>query len=60
MLNFNFSANNLDFGNWSADTLENAKEQFASDAGYKSWSAMVDQANEFGGNTVEITEVKAC
>jgi hypothetical protein len=58
MLTFNFWANDLDFGNWSADSLDQAKEQFASDAGYRSWADMVDQANEFGGDTVEIAEVK--
>lgn len=36
---FNFSANGLDFGNYSGETQEQAQEAFASDAGYKSWSA---------------------
>ena len=56
MKTFNFSANGLDFGDWIADTQEAAQEAFASDAGYKSWGYMVEQAEEFGGNTVEIKE----
>jgi len=54
---FNFSANALDFGNWTADTQAAAQEAFASDSGYTSWAAMVEQAEEFGGNNVEIREV---
>ncbi len=54
---FNFSANAQDFGNWIAATQIDAQEAFASDAGYKSWAAMVEQAEEFGGNSVEIREV---
>jgi ABC-type branched-subunit amino acid transport system substrate-binding protein len=54
---FNFSANAQDFGNYAAATQEAAQEAFASDAGYKSWAAMVEQAEEFGGNSVEIREV---
>ena len=58
MKTFNFSANGLNFGNWTALTLEDAREAFASDAGYASWAAMVEQANEFGGNTVEVREIE--
>jgi len=54
---FNFSANGLDFGNWSADTQDAAQEAFASDSGYSSWAAMVEQAEEFGGNNVEVLEI---
>lgn len=54
MNTFNFSANGLDFGDWIADTQEAAQEEFASDAGYKSWAYMVA---ETGGNDVEIKEV---
>lgn len=57
MRTFNFSANGVDFGNHSAETLDEAKELFAADAGYSTWAAMVDQAEEFGGNTVDILEV---
>jgi hypothetical protein len=58
MKTFNFSANGLDFGDWEGETLEAAQEAFASDAGYLSWAAMVDQAEEFGGNTVESVELE--
>jgi hypothetical protein len=58
MKTFNFSANGSDFGNWEGETLEAAQEAFASDAGYLSWAAMVDQAEEFGGNTVESVELE--
>lgn len=54
MNTFNFSANGLDFGNYQAASQEEAQEIFAQDAGYKSWAAMVEQAGEFGGNTVEV------
>lgn len=54
---FNFSANGLDFGNWQAETQEQAQEAFASDSGYTSWAAMVEQAEEFGGNSVEVVEL---
>jgi hypothetical protein len=57
MRTFNFSANALDFGNWEANTQDQAQESFASDSGYKSWAAMVEQADEFGGNNVEVIEV---
>jgi hypothetical protein len=58
MKTFNFSANGLDFGDWQGETLEAAQESFASDAGYSNWAAMVEQAEEFGGNTVEVTELE--
>jgi len=54
---FNFSANGLDFGNYAAVDAYVAQEIFAQDAGYKSWAAMIDQAEEFGGNNVEIREI---
>lgn len=58
MTQFNFSANAIDFGVWEAESLEAAKEAFASDAGYASWAAMVEQAEEVGGgNSVEIREI---
>ena len=59
MIKFNFSANGMDFGNHSAASLDVAKDLFASDAGYASWGAMVEQADENGGNNVEIREVLA-
>ena len=54
---YNFSANGLDFGNYSGANQTQAQEIFANDAGYSSWAAMVEQAEEFGGNNVEIQEV---
>jgi hypothetical protein len=54
---FNFHAQGFDFGNWAAKTEIEAKEIFAKDAGYISWAAMIDQAEEFGGNTVEFKEI---
>lgn len=57
MTTYNFSANSIDFGNYSADTQAEAQELFAVDAGYRSWSAMCEQAEEFGGNNVEIREL---
>jgi hypothetical protein len=57
MKTFNFSANGHDFGDYIADTQEEAQEAFASDAGYISWFYMITQAEENGGNNVEIKEV---
>jgi len=54
MNTFKFSANGLDFGDYEAGSQEDAQEIFAQDAGYQSWAAMVEQAEEFGGNTVEV------
>jgi hypothetical protein len=54
---FNFSANAIDFGQWTADSQRAAQEAFVNDSGYTSWGDMVDQAKEFGGNSVEIREV---
>lgn len=57
-MNFNFSANGVDFGNFSGDTIEQAMEVFASDAGYASWGAMTAQAIEnTGAGNIEIREV---
>lgn len=53
---YEFSANGMVFGNYTGDTLDEAKEAFATDAGYATWAAMVEQAEEFGGNNVEIRE----
>lgn len=53
---FNFGANGIDFGNYQGATQDEAQEAFASDAGYTSWAAMVEQAEEFGGNAVEVSE----
>ena len=53
---FNFSANGIDFGSYQGATQDEAQEAFASDAGYTSWAAMVEQAEEFGGNAVEVSE----
>lgn len=57
MTAFNFSAAGLDFGVWSADNQAQAQENFAHDSGYASWAAMVAQAEEFGGNNVEVREI---
>ena len=59
MTAFSFSAAGLDFGVWSADTQAQAQEHFAHDSGYASWAAMVAQAEEFGGNNVEVRELSA-
>lgn len=56
MKTFNFEANGLDFGEWSAQSKEQAQNNFAQDAGYKSWAYMCECAEEFGGNTVTVTE----
>ena len=57
MATFNFSANAVDFGNWTADTQAEAQDKFAADSGHKSWADMVERADEFGGNSVEIREL---
>ena len=57
MATFNFSANAVDFGNWTADTQAEAQDKFATDSGHKSWEDMVERADEFGGNSVEIREL---
>jgi len=57
MKTFNFSANGIDFGNYSGATQADAQEAFAQDASYASWDAMVEQAEELGGNTVEVREL---
>ena len=54
---FNFSANGLNFGDYQGSTQEEAQEAFAKDASYSSWSAMIEQAEEFGGNTVKVREI---
>ena len=59
MTAFNFSANGIDFGNYEGADQDAAQEAFAVDAGYKSWAAMVEQAEENGGNNVEVREVAA-
>ena len=60
MQTFNFSANGIDFGNYQGRNQTEAQEAFATDSGYESWAAMVEQAEEFssGGNTVEVEEVE--
>jgi hypothetical protein len=60
MTTYNFTANGIDFGNYIGSTQEDAQESFAIDAGYSSWKAMVEQAEEMseGGNTVEVEEVE--
>jgi hypothetical protein len=55
MKTFNFEANGIDFGEWIAQTQEQAQDAFASDAGYKDWADMCQRADEFGGNTVSVT-----
>lgn len=59
MKTFNFSANGIVFGDYSGATQDEAQNVFACDAGYTSWAAMVEQAEEFGGNTVEVRELSA-
>lgn len=57
MTTYNFSANGMDFGDFSGETLRDAMEAFASDAGYSSWDDMTDQAIELSGSgTIEIRE----
>ena len=59
MTTFNFSANGIDFGNYSGESQEAAQKVFAQDAGYESWVEMVEQAeNFFGGNNVEVKELQ--
>ncbi len=58
MQTYNFHANGLDFGNWQAENEQSAKDQFASDAGYKNWHYMLECANESGGNSVEFSIVE--
>lgn len=55
---FNFSANGINYGNFSASSQEEAQDKFAVAAGYASWAAMVEQAEEFGGNNVEVEIVE--
>ena len=57
MKTFNFEANGIEFGEWIAQTQEQAQDAFASDAGYKNWADMCERADEFGGNTVSVTEL---
>jgi hypothetical protein len=56
MMTYEFSANGIVFGDYSGETLAEAKEAFATDAGYTNWAAMIEQAEENGGNNVEIRE----
>jgi hypothetical protein len=55
---YNFWANDFDFGIWEAENIDQAKENFAKDAGYFSWADMVSRADEFGGNSVEFKEIE--
>jgi hypothetical protein len=55
-MEYEFSANGLVFGRYQGATLTEAREAFAQDAGYTSWGAMVEQAEESGGNAVEETD----
>jgi len=54
---FNFWANWVDFGIYKADTEEEAKNNFASDAGYLSWDDMVNRTAIFGKNEIEFKEM---
>lgn len=56
MATYNFSANGIDMGTFEADSIVDAKEMFAQSANYGTWADMVAQAEEFGGNNVEIEE----
>ena len=53
---FNFEANDVNFGEWIAQTKEQAQDAFAEDAGYKNWADMCERAEEYGGNDVTVTE----
>ena len=57
MKTFTFEANGQEFGEWHAQTQEQAQDAFAADAGYKNWTDMCERADEFGGNTVEVREL---
>lgn len=57
MKTFNFWTNFVDFGLWVAESEDEAKDNFASDAGYKNWADMIDRTKEFGENTIQIEEV---
>jgi hypothetical protein len=52
-----FIANGTAFGRYQGASLASAREAFAQDAGYTSWGALVEQAEESGGNAVEAREV---
>ena len=56
-MTFNFHSCGLDYGNYEGRDKAEAQDAFASSAGYQSWSAMAEQAEEFGGNNVEVVEV---
>ena len=58
MKTFNFYANWVDFGEYQGETLDQAKDNFASDAGYKNWDDMTNRADEYGGNFMEIMEIE--
>ena len=60
MRTFNFEANGVDFGNYQGRNQNEAQEAFATDAGYESWAAMVEQAEENSrdGNNVEVREIE--
>lgn len=57
MKKYNFSAQGIDFGVYAGADQAHAQDIFAQDAGYTSWLLMEEQAEEFGGNNVEIEEV---
>lgn len=57
MKTFNFWTNFVDFGLWVAESEDQAKDNFASDAGYKNWADMIDRTKEFEENTIQIEEV---
>ena len=56
---YRFEANGILFGDYAGNTQDEAQEAFAIDAGYASWAAMVEQAEEVSpmGNTVEVFEL---
>jgi hypothetical protein len=55
---YNFSANGINFGEYTGATLEEAMEAFATDAGYTSWDEMTEQAIEVSGaGNIEIREI---
>ena len=57
MRKFNFSSCGLDYGVYEGETQEQAQDAYARNSNYHSWADMVERAEEFGGNNVEVKEV---
>jgi len=56
MKTYHFHANGIDLGSFVAQSLAEAQDAFASDAGHRSWHSLAQQAEKYGGNTVEIIQ----